>query len=145
MAETSLDPTRAAGDPDFVPPTPELLYERRGAVAFLTFNRPAARNAMTFAMYEGLYAACEHVDGRGHPPQQKVDPRLDADRRVRDGSCPLKSTLFEGRGEPATIVVPCVVGLPSPGGIQSERERLDVGRGGGQPSSPSQVAISAAA
>jgi 1,4-dihydroxy-2-naphthoyl-CoA synthase len=62
MAETSLDPTRAAGDPDFVPPTPELLYERRGAVAFLTFNRPAARNAMTFAMYEGLYAACEHVD-----------------------------------------------------------------------------------
>ncbi|HZR97530.1 MAG TPA: enoyl-CoA hydratase/isomerase family protein [Chloroflexota bacterium] len=62
MAETSLDPTPAAGDPDFVPPTPELLYERRGAVAFLTFNRPAARNAMTFAMYEGLYAACEHVD-----------------------------------------------------------------------------------
>ncbi len=62
MAETSLDPTPAAGDPDFVPPTPELLYERRGAVAFLTFNRPAARNAMTFAMYEGLYTACEHVD-----------------------------------------------------------------------------------
>jgi enoyl-CoA hydratase/carnithine racemase len=62
MAETSLDPTRATDDPDFVPPTPELLYERRGAVAFLTFNRPAARNAMTFAMYEGLYAACEHVD-----------------------------------------------------------------------------------
>jgi len=34
----------------------ELLYERRGAVAVITFNRPHARNAMTFAMYEALYA-----------------------------------------------------------------------------------------
>jgi enoyl-CoA hydratase len=40
----------------------ELLYERSGAVAFLTFNRPAARNAMTWAMYEGLEDACEQVD-----------------------------------------------------------------------------------
>lgn len=47
---------------DFVPNTDELLYERRGSIAMLTFNRPAARNAMTWAMYEGLYAACEHVD-----------------------------------------------------------------------------------
>jgi enoyl-CoA hydratase/carnithine racemase len=39
-----------------------LLYERRGAVAFLTFNRPQARNALTWAMYEGLYDCCEHVD-----------------------------------------------------------------------------------
>ena len=54
MAEAPTGTTQGA---DFVPPTPELLYERRGAVALLTFNRPAARNAMTFAMYEGLYAA----------------------------------------------------------------------------------------
>jgi enoyl-CoA hydratase/carnithine racemase len=47
---------------EFVPGTDELLYERRGAIAFLTFNRPQARNAMTWAMYEGLYACCEHVD-----------------------------------------------------------------------------------
>jgi enoyl-CoA hydratase/carnithine racemase len=47
---------------DFVPKTDELLYERRGAVAFLTFNRPQARNALTWAMYEGLYDCCEHVD-----------------------------------------------------------------------------------
>ncbi|HEV8309674.1 MAG TPA: hypothetical protein VGW35_18585 [Methylomirabilota bacterium] len=37
---------------EFGPATDELLYERRGAVAFLTFNRPQARNAMTWAMYE---------------------------------------------------------------------------------------------
>ena len=48
-------------DKEFVPATDELLYERRGPVAILTFNRPAARNAMTWAMYRGLYDACEHV------------------------------------------------------------------------------------
>src|SRR5919202_2382355 len=47
---------------EFVPKTNELLYERRGAVALLTFNRPEARNALTWAMYEGLYDCCEHVD-----------------------------------------------------------------------------------
>jgi enoyl-CoA hydratase/carnithine racemase len=47
---------------DFVPATPELLYERRGPIAFLTFNRPEARNALTWAMCDGLLAACEHVD-----------------------------------------------------------------------------------
>src|SRR5919204_2238900 len=50
---------------EFVPKTDELLYERRGPVALLTFNRPHARNALTWAMYEGLYACCEHVDNDG--------------------------------------------------------------------------------
>jgi len=40
----------------------ELLLERRGALAILTFNRPAAHNAMTWAMYDGLAAACDTVD-----------------------------------------------------------------------------------
>lgn len=40
----------------------DLLFERRGATAWLTFNRPAARNAMTFDMYEGLHERCEEVD-----------------------------------------------------------------------------------
>ena len=47
---------------EFTPATDELLYERRGPVALLTFNRPQARNALTWAMYEALEAACEHVD-----------------------------------------------------------------------------------
>jgi enoyl-CoA hydratase/carnithine racemase len=47
---------------DFVPKTDELLYERQGAIAFLTFNRPQARNALTWPMYDGLYDCCEHVD-----------------------------------------------------------------------------------
>jgi enoyl-CoA hydratase/carnithine racemase len=39
-----------------------LTLERDGRVAVLTFNRPEARNAMTFEMYEGLHETCERVD-----------------------------------------------------------------------------------
>lgn len=41
----------------------ETIFEREGALAWLTFNRPAQRNALTWAMYDGLVAACEAVDG----------------------------------------------------------------------------------
>jgi enoyl-CoA hydratase/carnithine racemase len=37
-------------------------WERRGAAAWVTFNRPEAHNAMTFAMYEALFAYCEQAD-----------------------------------------------------------------------------------
>jgi enoyl-CoA hydratase/carnithine racemase len=40
----------------------ETLFEQDGPVAILTFNRPEARNAMTWAMYEALREACERVD-----------------------------------------------------------------------------------
>lgn len=42
--------------------TSRVLFERDGAVAFLTFNRPEARNAMTWDMYDALVAACGAVD-----------------------------------------------------------------------------------
>ena len=35
---------------------------RRGATAWLTFDRPEAHNAMTFAMYDRLVEHCETVD-----------------------------------------------------------------------------------
>ena len=38
--------------------TEELLYDKRGDVAWVTFNRPQARNALTFAMYQGLAEIC---------------------------------------------------------------------------------------
>jgi enoyl-CoA hydratase/carnithine racemase len=40
----------------------DLLVERHGPVLTVTFNRPAQRNAMTWAMYDGLYEACERAD-----------------------------------------------------------------------------------
>ncbi|AXS41409.1 enoyl-CoA hydratase/isomerase family protein [Breoghania sp. L-A4] len=47
MSETELD---TAAD--------ELLYEVRDGIGHVTLNRPQARNALTFAMYEGLAEIC---------------------------------------------------------------------------------------
>ncbi len=44
--------------------TEHVVYEERGAVAWVIFNRPEARNAMTWAMYDALVRVCEHVAGR---------------------------------------------------------------------------------
>jgi len=41
----------------------DLLYELRDGIARVTFNRPQARNAFTFAMYERLAAICEAAEG----------------------------------------------------------------------------------
>jgi len=40
----------------------EILFEVKGEIAWLTFNRPEARNAMTFGMYERLQALCVEVE-----------------------------------------------------------------------------------
>ncbi len=44
-------------------PTPHVLYEQVGAVAFVTFNRPEVRNAMTWEMYQALVDYCDRVAG----------------------------------------------------------------------------------
>jgi enoyl-CoA hydratase len=43
-------------------PTPHVLFHIDGPIAVVTINRPDARNAMTWDMYEGLVEACERVD-----------------------------------------------------------------------------------
>ena len=40
----------------------DILYEIRDGVAYVTFNRPQARNAFTFAMYERLAEICAIAD-----------------------------------------------------------------------------------
>jgi enoyl-CoA hydratase/carnithine racemase len=40
----------------------DLLVEQDGPVLQVTFNRPEAHNALTFAMYEGVHEACEKAD-----------------------------------------------------------------------------------
>lgn len=42
--------------------TPDVLYEHRGPVAWVTFNRPQARNAMTWEMYDALMRICDAVE-----------------------------------------------------------------------------------
>jgi enoyl-CoA hydratase/carnithine racemase len=43
--------------------TQELLYDKRGDIGWITFNRPQQRNALTFAMYEGVAEICDKVAG----------------------------------------------------------------------------------
>ena len=47
----------------------ETIFSIEPPFAFLTFNRPQARNAMTWAMYDALLSACEEVDRH---PQVRV-------------------------------------------------------------------------
>jgi enoyl-CoA hydratase/carnithine racemase len=42
--------------------TSDALFDAARPVATLTFNRPQARNALTWAMYDALTRACDHVD-----------------------------------------------------------------------------------
>jgi enoyl-CoA hydratase len=45
--------------------TADLLYEITDATGWVTFNRPGQRNAMTFAMYEGLAEICANAPTDG--------------------------------------------------------------------------------
>ena len=40
----------------------ELLHELRDGIAYVTLNRPQARNALTFAMYERLAEICNQAN-----------------------------------------------------------------------------------
>jgi enoyl-CoA hydratase len=49
-----MNPGAAAAD--------ELIVEQKGVVRWITFNRPLARNAMTWNMYDRLVLACEEIN-----------------------------------------------------------------------------------
>ncbi len=44
--------------------TPQTQFAIDGPLAFFTINRPEARNAMTWDMYDALVRACDEVDAR---------------------------------------------------------------------------------
>jgi enoyl-CoA hydratase len=43
--------------------TEDLIYTIEGGIAKIVFNRPQARNAMTFAMYDQMASICEGING----------------------------------------------------------------------------------
>ncbi|MGJ8569617.1 MAG: enoyl-CoA hydratase [Hoeflea sp.] len=45
--------------------TPDLTEESRGKTLWVTFNRPASRNALTFDMYDGLARICRDAPTDG--------------------------------------------------------------------------------
>ena len=53
-AVTAAPPAASAGE--------DLLYEVRDGIARITFNRPQARNALTFAMYERMAEICREAN-----------------------------------------------------------------------------------
>lgn len=46
-------------------PSSNLDWDINGSVGVVTFNRPAARNALTWDMYDALVAACETAEAAG--------------------------------------------------------------------------------
>jgi len=64
-----------------VTPGPEIVREQRGEVAWVTFDRPEARNAFTYDMYPRLTALC-------------LELAADAATRV---------VVFQGRGDEAFV------------------------------------------
>jgi enoyl-CoA hydratase len=60
--QVSLTVNRSPHPDEVAVPHPEALFETTGSIARLTFNRPAARNALTWTMYDALVAACAAVD-----------------------------------------------------------------------------------
>lgn len=55
----------------------QVVLSRQGAVAFITIDRPAARNAMTWGMYEQLAAHCRALGAAATDPSAFPDlPRV---------------------------------------------------------------------
>jgi enoyl-CoA hydratase/carnithine racemase len=59
-SETYIDAELAANAGD------DILYEIRDDIGFLTFNRPAKRNSMTFEMYERMAQICVEASEKRH-------------------------------------------------------------------------------
>src|SRR4029077_17613436 len=86
--------------PDVEPGAEELLTERRGPVQWIIFNRPHARNALTWNMYDRLVDACEEVN---------------ADRDVR-------AVVFTGAGGGAFVAGTDIAQFRT---FKTERDALD--------------------
>lgn len=59
-SETHIDAELAANAGE------DILYEIRDDIGFLTFNRPAKRNSMTFEMYERMAQICVEASEKRH-------------------------------------------------------------------------------
>lgn len=45
----------------------EICYEVNGGIGWITLNRPQARNALTFAMYDRVAEICSDIEAHGSP------------------------------------------------------------------------------
>ena len=63
--------------------TEDLLYSVEDGIARITFNRPQARNALTFAMYEQMAAICETAKLVASHAPNTLEVTKEAVRRIR--------------------------------------------------------------
>ena len=73
----------------------DLVFERKGRVAWVTFNRPDARNAMTFDMYDDLHDLCDEIDA--DPEVRVVVVRGAGDKSFAAGTDIRQFLAFETR------------------------------------------------
>ncbi|MCB1883737.1 MAG: enoyl-CoA hydratase/isomerase family protein [Geminicoccaceae bacterium] len=98
--------------------TDEILEEVRDGVLWVTFNRPQARNAFTFAMYDRLEAICGAVSGDG--PVRAVVMTGAGDRAFGAGTDIAAFRAFEGPDDAvayearADRVMAAIEGCPVP-------------------------------
>src|ERR1700694_5748013 len=83
-----------------IPVTEDLLYNVEDGIARLTFNRPQARNALTFAMYERMAVICETVN---------ADPSI-------------KAMILPGAGDKA---IPSGTDIPQFRALKDSQDALD--------------------
>lgn len=111
MTETTTGALSAEGAP------PEILTERRGAVQWVIFNRPHARNAMTPWMEDRLIAICRAVEkdptvkalALAGAPGDKPAFMAGADLSCLQGvASPEDFTILETRAEAAAMALESV-------------------------------------
>lgn len=111
--------------------TPYLAFQRAGAFAVLTLDRPAARNAMTPAMYFGIRYAISRVNADANLAGLLITgtgdvfaPGGDLGQRAEDNWMDFASTMgmdvtpFDTLRQSAKPVVAAVNGLAQGGGLQ---------------------------
>ena len=65
--------------------TAHTTFETQGPLAILTFNRPDARNAMTWDMYQALTDACERAGSETRRARGRDRRRESASGSAREG------------------------------------------------------------
>jgi enoyl-CoA hydratase len=92
----------------------DLLYEVREGIGWITFNRPQARNALTFEMYERTAEICSNV---GNDDEVKVLVMTGAGEKAfaagtdislfRSFSTPQDALQYEARGDLVATAIEC--------------------------------------
>ncbi len=107
-----------------------VLLERRGAIALLTLNAPERRNAIDFAMVQGLHAALDRLRGDAEPAAGVITGAGDKafaagadiaqlrDRAAAQALAAINSTIFKRIEDFAVPTIAAIRGFALGGGCE---------------------------